>query len=51
MKMIWPRGVVWMPRMLRRVVCGLSEVMAIFCPRILLRRVDLPALGRPIRAT
>ncbi len=44
-------SVVWMPRMLIRVVWGLSEVMAIFWPRIRLRRVDLPEFGRPMRAT
>src|SRR5215204_3835193 len=34
-----------------RVVCGLSETMASFCPRMRLRSVDLPALGRPRKAT
>ncbi len=51
MKMIWPFSVVLMPRMLIRVVWGLSETMAIFWPRRALRRVDFPVLGRPTRAT
>jgi hypothetical protein len=51
MKTVWPRSVVLMPRMLMRVVWGLSETMAIFWPRRALRSVDLPVLGRPTRAT
>ena len=35
--------------MMCRVVCGLVEVMAIFCPTIALVRVDLPAFGRPTK--
>ena len=34
-----------------RVVCGLSETIATFAPISVLSRVDLPALGRPIRET
>jgi hypothetical protein len=33
------------------VVCGLSETIATFSPTIALTSVDLPALGRPARAT
>ena len=51
MKTIWPLSVVLMPRMLMRVVWGLSETMATFCPIRALRRVDLPEFGRPTRAT
>ena len=40
-----------MPRIRVRVVCGLSETMAIFVPMMRLRRVDLPALGRPTMET
>src|SRR5205809_7633803 len=40
-----------MPTMRLRVVCGFGETMATFCPRMRLSRVDLPALGRPIKAT
>ncbi|GMA85623.1 hypothetical protein GCM10025868_08730 [Angustibacter aerolatus] len=36
-----------MPRMACRVVCGLLEVMATFCPTSALVSVDLPAFGRP----
>ena len=35
--------------MMCRVVCGLFEVMAIFCPTIALVSVDLPAFGRPTK--
>ena len=35
--------------MMCRVVCGLLEVIAIFCPMIALVRVDLPAFGRPTK--
>jgi len=38
-----------MPRTARRVVCGLSEVIATFSPTIAFSRVDLPALGRPTK--
>ncbi|CSB66088.1 Uncharacterised protein [Vibrio cholerae] len=34
-----------------RVVCGLREVIEIFCPNRLLSRVDLPTFGRPTIAT
>src|SRR5258706_14723608 len=34
-----------------RVVWALGETMAIFCPTILLSRLDLPVLGRPASAT
>ena len=34
-----------------RVVCGLSDTMAIFVPMTRLRRVDLPAFGRPMMDT
>ncbi len=44
-------GVVATPRTARRVVCGLSETIATFCPTIVLTRVDLPTLGRPAMAT
>ena len=45
----WASGRVTMPRTARRVVCGLSEVIAIFSPTMALSRVDLPALGRPTK--
>jgi hypothetical protein len=38
-----------MPRTTVRVVCGLSEVITIFCPTTALVRVDFPALGRPTK--
>ena len=40
-----------MPRTTRRVVCGLLEVMTTFSPTSALVRVDLPAFGRPTKAT
>src|SRR5262245_21958612 len=40
-----------MPAMFCRVVCGLRDVMLIFCPTSALSSVDLPALGRPTIAT
>ena len=40
-------GIVLRPRMRVRVVWGLSETIATFSPTMRLRRVDLPALGRP----
>ncbi len=46
-KMNWARGVVRMPRMLCRVVCGRREVMLSFCPRSALSSVDLPDVGPP----
>ena len=45
----WASGRVTMPRTARLVVCGLSEVIAIFSPTIALSRVDLPAFGRPTK--
>ena len=36
-----------MPRISRRVVCGLSETIATFPPTIRFTSVDLPAFGRP----
>ena len=39
------------PRTCVRVVCGLSETMVTFCPRMSLSSVDLPTLGRPTRVT
>jgi hypothetical protein len=33
-----------------RVVCGLSLMMAIFCPMSALMSVDLPTFGRPMTA-
>src|SRR6056297_1065286 len=44
-------GVLWMPNIRLRVVWGLFEVIAIFCPSTWLSRVDVPTLGRPTRAT
>ena len=34
-----------------RVVCGLSETIVTFVPRMRLSSVDLPTLGRPTRVT
>src|SRR5262247_4075324 len=48
--MIWPSGRVTMPRMRVRVVCGFDETAAICSPTSALSKVDLPALGRPMRA-
>src|SRR3954453_21056019 len=45
----WAPGLVAMPRMVCRVVCGLDDVMATFWPTRALVRVDLPAFGRPTR--
>src|SRR5690606_16951236 len=50
-RMIWESSRVTMPRIARRVVCGLVEVIATFSPTSALVRVDLPTLGRPTRAT
>src|SRR5690625_4338988 len=47
----WESSPVTMPRIARRVVCGLVEVIATFSPTRALVRVDLPTLGRPTRAT
>ena len=35
--------------MARRVVCGLSEVIATLAPTMALSSVDFPALGRPTK--
>src|SRR5688572_9549566 len=51
MKTISPSAERCTPTMRFRVVCGLSETMASFSPTSRLRSVDLPALGRPTRAT
>ncbi len=40
-----------MPKIGKRVVCGLDEVMLIFCPIKVLSKVDLPTLGQPTIAT
>ena len=40
-----------MPRISRRVVCGLSETIATLSPTIRFTSVDLPAFGRPASAT
>src|SRR6187549_3186198 len=40
-----------MPRMARRVVCGLSLVMATFSPTSAFVSVDLPTFGRPTNVT
>ena len=37
--------------MCRRVVCGLSETIAIFRPTSAFTSVDLPTFGRPTTAT
>ncbi len=38
-------------RMCRRVVCGLSDTIAIFRPTSAFTSVDLPTFGRPTTAT
>src|SRR6266567_4504984 len=48
MNTIWAPGMLWIPLIRLRVVWGLSEVMTIFSPRMLFRRLDFPALGRPM---
>ena len=40
-----------MPKMRRRVVCGLSETIATLPPQSALTSVDLPTFGRPATAT
>jgi len=47
----WAPGRCLTPRILVRVVCGLSEMMAILPPRIQFRSVDFPTFGRPTSAT
>ena len=44
-------GRVSTPRTCVRVVCGLSETIDTFWPRIVLSNVDLPTLGRPTSVT
>ena len=39
------------PRIARRVVCGLSETIATFAPTSAFTSVDLPTFGRPATAT
>jgi ABC-type glycerol-3-phosphate transport system permease component len=51
MNMICPFEVVFIPIILVLVVWGLSETIATFCPIILLRSVDFPVFGLPIKAT
>ena len=46
----WMSPTVDTPRIARRVVCGLSETIATFCPTIALTSVDLPTFGRPASA-
>src|SRR5438128_3153517 len=43
-------GRVTTPRMRERVVCGLGETIATFCPSSRLSRVLLPTFGRPTMA-
>jgi hypothetical protein len=50
MKINWPSGRLMIPRIRVRVVCGFSETAAICSPTRALRSVDLPELGRPIKA-
>jgi hypothetical protein len=40
-----------MPKIRRRVVCGLSETIATLPPASALTSVDLPTFGRPATAT
>ncbi len=48
---IWPRSSVYTVWILFRVVWGLLDVIAIFCPISRFIRVDFPTLGRPIKVT
>src|SRR5690606_39685204 len=48
---ICPRSSVKMPRILFRVVWGLSDMIATFLPTTWFISVDFPTLGRPISAT
>src|SRR5229473_1529606 len=50
-KMICPCGLVTIPWMRLRVVCGLEVTIAIFCPTRRFMSVDFPAFGRPMMAT
>src|SRR5260370_794091 len=45
----WASSRVRTPRTCERVVCGLSETMETFVPRIVLSSVHLPTFGRPMR--
>src|ERR687898_307661 len=45
---IWPPSRFFVATIRFLVVCGLSETMATLVPTMRLRRVDLPAFGRPI---
>ena len=47
----WAPGRCLTPRIRVRVVCGLSEMMAILPPRMRFRSVDFPTFGRPTNAT
>src|SRR3954453_24167986 len=47
----WWSPAVATPRIARRVVCGLSETIAILRPTSALTSVDLPTFGRPASAT
>ena len=46
---IWESGRCSTPRTSVRVVCGLSETIDTFVPRIELSSVDFPTLGRPTK--
>src|SRR5512138_1849447 len=50
-KMSCAVSVVKIPSWRLRVVCGLGETAAIFCPNSAFTSVDLPTLGRPMMAT
>ena len=45
----WASGRCTMPRMARRVVCGLAEVIATLVPTRAFVSVDLPTFGRPTK--
>src|SRR5580704_15136237 len=50
-KVIWPSGLVTMPRTTCRVVCGLSVTMDTFSPTTRFSSVDFPEFGRPMMET
>ena len=50
-KMSWKSSRVSTARKRCRVVCAVSDVMAIFLPMMAFRSVDFPALGRPTSVT
>ncbi len=50
-KMTCASSRVRIPMMRLRVVCGLGDTIATFCPTNWLINVDLPTFGRPITAT